>query len=735
MRKFILLIGCLLVLAFFIQNSKAQENLILNGDFELFTIDPSRPTAEDPSNWRLSHLHDRDWKIRKNSGSMDAYAQKWYDGNFIASNQFTLEAGKDYRFSFDLRQTQGATGGGDIKVILSTTQDITGEVAILYESSDVPLDTWSTATPILDYTGDYYIVFTMTIPNPPYDETTNPYSGQNLKLSIDNVSISEILPGKTTITPTAGWTTPASISSHVNSEVEAETMFKFTVTDDATSALPSMFDEILIPAGSGKLGYSDFYKNMGGAILMDADDPTKSVNATRTEAGFLFSGLSTSAGELGHVADGTSKTYELKVWFPELLILGERNTATEKAIDFVAKSSNFNWIEGSDVFEPTQLVEAGAILITATADRLYIPYYKEVFANTGFKMEVWTTNDALVTDKAATPTSDISVTLEQVGGSGVLSSTTGLTQNFIIDEGKCIWTDLSYSLANDPFQIKATATVYGNQVTYTSDMITADIEKDYVVGWNFTDDDNIADMASSANTAVTIESVGPLGNTDQYNKAGNDIEVAGAVGFRDWSATTEQYIEFTFSTLGFENLALSSTQRGATANSPKDFQIQYKIGSAGVYTDVPGGTLELDFFHWGASRVKGLALPAECNNEAEVSIRYLQTTENTIHPDLAVSAGMIHADDIYVVGINTTPTDLENATVETINIYPNPVKNTLFLSNNNATAYTIYSANGGVVASGLLNRNSLDAGNLSKGIYFIRITLNDGSIITKPFIK
>lgn len=732
MRKSLLLTVCFCIL-FFSKEMKAQADLIINGDFEQFTTDPSRPTAADPDNWRISHKHDRDWKIRKNSGSMDAYAQKWYEGNYIATNQFTLESGKEYRFSFDMKQTQGTSGGGAIKVILSTTQDLAGETAILYQSSSVPFETWTTVTPTIEYTGDYYIVFTMVIPNPPYDDT-NTYNGQNLKLVIDNVSIKEVLPGNTTITGAAGWTKPTSISSQVNSEAEAESMFKFTVTDDATSSLPTMFDEILIPAGSGKLGYGDFIKNMGGAILMDADDPTKLVHATRTEAGFLFSGLSTTAGELGFVADGTSKTYELKVWFPPLLTLVERHTATEKAIDFAAKSSNFNWVGGSDIFEPTQLVEAGAIPITATADQLYIPYYKEVVANTEFKMEVWACNDALIIDKTATPSDDITITLEQVGGNGTLSSTTGLTQNFILNEGRCIWTDLEYSLANDPFQIRATATINGNEKTLTSEMITANIEKDFVVGWNFTDDDNVADMSSTANTAVTIVSTG-LGNSDQYNKGGNDLEESAAVAFRDWSdAVNEQFIEFTFSTLGFDNLALSSTQRGSTPNSPKDFQIQYKIGAGGTYTNVPGGTLELDYFHWGSSRIKGLPLPVECNNQPEVSIRYLQITESTIHPDIAVSDGMIHADDIYVTGTGMA-TDIANNLDQEISIYPNPVINTLFFKGGKVASYQIYSTNGSIINANSSPTNRINVNALAKGVYFIRITSMNGTTVTKQFIK
>lgn len=733
--KKILLLNCLLLITVSIQYIKAQENLIKDSGFENATLAELIPTTPDIDNWRGTALADKDWKFKTSGGNPGnfAIATKTYTDlseplnpsprNYIASNRITLEAGKSYLISVDHKT--GSTTIPNIRVSYGTTQDNLNITETLIDEQTVT-NTWTTTFKEFSVTttGNYYVIIQSVYSS---DATTT-------KLGVDNVSVTEVIPGATSVTTTAGWSTPASISSLSNSEVEAETVMKFTVTDDAASSQPTMFDAIGFNLGSAKSGFGDVYKNIGGLKLIDADDPTKSVAVNKTSTGLVFENLSTTIGELGHIADGASKNYELKMWFPELTTLAERQNAASQVVDFAV--GQFSIISGSDAFAPAAAIEAGGIPVVTTATQVHIPYCKEIFAGKDFKLEVWATNEGFVLDPVATPTADIAVTLEQVGGNGILSSTTGLTQYFTINTGKCIWTDLQYSLENDPFQIKVTTTIYGDQLTYTSDVITAALAKDFIVGWNFTDGDNIADFGIAENAAVTIASTG-LGNSDQYNKGGNDLEASSAIGFRNWGglvADIDQYFEFSFSTLGYENLALSSTQRGASGNAPKDLKIQYKVGSGGSYQDLTGNSIEIDYLYWGASQIKGLALPSECDNQTEISIRYIQTTDNSIITDIAISDGMIHADDIYVVGTGIA-TSLKEPQTQSFNIYPNPVKNTLYLKEGSALYYQIYSANGSMIKAGNLKGNAIDVCHMAKGVYFIRITSDTGETFTKQFVK
>jgi len=299
------------------------------------------------------------------------------------------------------------------------------------------------------------------------------------------------------------------------------------------------------------------------------------------------------------------------------------------------------------------------------ATKAHIPYVSEVIAFRDFKLEVWATNEKNIPDTRMTSSPDhgITVTLEQVGGSGVLSSAGGLTKEFE-STGKCRWTDLQYSEADDAFQIKVSTTIYDSAYSFTTDIITASIEKDYLVGWNFNDADNIADLGVPENLDKTIEgrSRGNLNNNDQFSITGNDMIPATAIGFKGWQdpvATTDQYFEFFFSSPEYTHLTLSSTQRGDYFNAPKDFKIQYKIDAGGTYADIAGGSFELSFDWWGASRVEGLSLPPACENQEVVYIRYLQTSDRGILFNTVGNGTQIFVDDIYVTGLKTETTSLD----------------------------------------------------------------------------
>ncbi|HEC44246.1 MAG TPA: T9SS type A sorting domain-containing protein [Bacteroides sp.] len=294
------------------------------------------------------------------------------------------------------------------------------------------------------------------------------------------------------------------------------------------------------------------------------------------------------------------------------------------------------------------------------ATKTHIPYISEVIANRDFKLEVWATDDKNRPDVTMTSSPDhgISVTLAQVGGTGVLSSASGLTKEFEVNTGKCRWTDLQYSKADDAFQIKTSTTIYGNAYSFTIEKITASLEKDYLVGWNFNDANNIADLgiAENLNRKINGKSAGNLNGNDQFSIMGNDLIPATAIGFKGWQdpvATTDQYFEFSFSTLEYTTLSLSSTQRGDYYNAPKDFKIQYKIGTGGTYTDIGGGAFDLSFDWWGASQIEGLSLPAACDNQDLVYIRYLQTSDRGILSTTVGNGTQIYVDDIYVAGVNS----------------------------------------------------------------------------------
>jgi hypothetical protein len=79
-------------------------------------------------------------------------------------------------------------------------------------------------------------------------------------------------------------------------------------------------------------------------------------------------------------------------------------------------------------------------------------------------------------------------------------------------------------------------------------------------------------------------------------------------------------------------------------------------------------------------------------------------------------------------------TEAEAETVS-LNVYPNPVENTLFFTNEmTGTQVSIFSAAGSLVSEQKVMDNSLDVSSLAAGIYFV-VFDKDGTKMTKRFIK
>jgi hypothetical protein len=171
-----------------------------------------------------------------------------------------------------------------------------------------------------------------------------------------------------------GGTEPSTISSLVNTQGAASMNFDFTVTDDANTsggndALPTLISQIVITQGSGN-DISTWTDAIQGAELTDG---TNSTTGTVTGSTIVFSGINTAT--LGNVADGTSKTYQLKVWLKTTLGGSLPTTVDGLNLSFRVDRTNFTTASSASSTQMetgggTAVVSGGsanAIQVVATA--------------------------------------------------------------------------------------------------------------------------------------------------------------------------------------------------------------------------------------------------------------------------------------------------------------------------------------------------------------------------------
>lgn len=166
-----------------------------------------------------------------------------------------------------------------------------------------------------------------------------------------------------------------------------------------------------------------------------------------------------------------------------------------------------------------------------------------------------------------------------------------------------------------------------------------------VVGWNFEAGTNVASSGIAANAAKTISAVGVTNPT--FNSSANGGLTARADGW-DAGAGTKNW-EIEFNTTSYVSLKLSSKQR-ASNTGPRDFKLQYKIGAGGTYADVPGGTVPALADNYTSGVINNLSLPAACENQSSVFIRWIVTSTTSVGGGTIATTGASNIDDIVITG-------------------------------------------------------------------------------------
>ena len=161
-----------------------------------------------------------------------------------------------------------------------------------------------------------------------------------------------------------------------------------------------------------------------------------------------------------------------------------------------------------------------------------------------------------------------------------------------------------------------------------------------IVEWDFNDADRIADGGLPANETQTVARIPAPGS---YTFTGGNI--LSANGWNSGAGT--KYWEASFSTEQHTDIKVSSRQT-STSTGPVHFKLQYKIGSGGTYADVTNSTLTLGT-GWGAQLTR-LPLPAACNNQTNVFLRWLMTSNTAVNGGSVGSSGASRIDDVLIVG-------------------------------------------------------------------------------------
>jgi hypothetical protein len=256
-----------------------------------------------------------------------------------------------------------------------------------------------------------------------------------------------------------------------------------------------------------------------------------------------------------------------------------------------------------------------------------------------------------------------------------------------------------------------------------------------IVKWTFPNNllsDTVQNGTNALNLTRTIRAEG---TSSIIMKNGATNYAAQATGWDNGMDSKNWNIKF--KTTGYNHVQLHSKQQAGGANGgPKDFKIQFKIGSTGTWTDVAGGAVSLGN-DWTTGVISNLDLPAECQNQSNsVYIRWIMASNNDISLPAITSNGVSKIDDIFVTGMLITGLADQKA-AKGLNTFPNPSTSAFSIAIEKTTSLLeIYNTNGQMVYKTIPEKEILTIEkDFPAGLYFIKATSNGKVSFAKHIVR
>lgn len=242
------------------------------------------------------------------------------------------------------------------------------------------------------------------------------------------------------------------------------------------------------------------------------------------------------------------------------------------------------------------------------------------------------------------------------------------------------------------------------------------------------------DSATTANLSALITAEGGASAID-YTTNGAATKCAQATNWDNGANT--KFWQILVSTNGYKNIKLSSKQRSGGANpGPRDFKAQYKIASAGSWTDITG--TDMNVMNDWTAELNNVALPLECSDQDSLYVRWITTTDTTSTGVIIVSSGISKIDDICVSGELISEINENFPVTMQTTIFPNPCRENFLTLNTTADVrtLTIYDIQGkGIYTNANLKESvKINVSGFKKGMYILRCIYKNNSSSYSKFI-
>lgn len=178
-------------------------------------------------------------------------------------------------------------------------------------------------------------------------------------------------------------------------------------------------------------------------------------------------------------------------------------------------------------------------------------------------------------------------------------------------------------------------------------MISIHAQTQIIAGWTFgtltSEESPIADQGNPNN--IGIQTISLTNATLTGYVAGAPGRAITSNGWTNFSQ--ERFWSVQVNTSGFENLTLSSKQQSSNTG-PRDFKAQYSLDGT-TWTDIPSAAITVAN-NLTTGVLNKIAIPQEAKNQAQLFIRWINTSDVSVGGGTVAGGGTNRIDEIFIEG-------------------------------------------------------------------------------------
>jgi hypothetical protein len=317
---------------------------------------------------------------------------------------------------------------------------------------------------------------------------------------------------------------------------------------------------------------------------------------------------------------------------------------------------------------------------------------------------------------------------------GVYAAISTIFENVIEHNGKGVYDNGAWGPSH----------IIGNSIRYNKIGIDS-IHEDFLITKNYIEYDSVGILLMNSNTTILCNKICNNLHRDLVYLSTNNISVINNYWCNADSLTLsgniyDGYDNFQYGLVTF--LPADTSQCYVNPTCASNFQLYPDPVTPHLYyaINMASGVAPISYlWSWGDGTTDTGPYPSHTYSTAGFYTICLTATDGAGNTSIYCDSSYLAKNTNSMVTVNVIPQTItginDNSTDKSYILFPNPAINTINIGGLENTAKAeVYDISGKLLLTKQLNTNQIDISSLAKGLYFIKLSTAEGSVVRK-FVK